>query len=344
MKMGSLNAELNENDDHSGSATESDEPTNTKTETDEDKEKECPCPPTPASCPYQVNEKVLAFFQSHVYEAKGWNKSWDEWVGVHRLMKDTEANRHRQPVFTKKRDEDKNLKSGHALQMKPRSSNVGRGRKRKNDSLNKETNGLQMENFVNIQIPPPLKKQLVDDCEFITHLGKLVKLPRTPNVDDILEKYCDYRSKKDGLVADSTGEIVKGLQCYFDKALPIMLLYKSEREQYEDSMAADVSPSSVYGAEHLLRLFVKLPELLVHAKIEEETLTLLQHKLVDLLKVYILGVDLLEVTLCMVRFFFFFKSLLMPCRFLQKHQSTFFLSRYHSAEDVETSANKQEDD
>lgn len=155
MKMGSLNAELNENDDHSGSATESDEPTNTKTETDEDKEKECPCPPTPASCPYQVNEKVLAFFQSHVYEAKviqvqyrlkewtfrvhylGWNKSWDEWVGVHRLMKDTEANRHRQPVFTKKRDEDKNLKSGHALQMKPRSSNVGRGRKRKNDSLNK---------------------------------------------------------------------------------------------------------------------------------------------------------------------------------------------------------------
>ncbi|KAH9758115.1 protein MRG2 [Citrus sinensis] len=295
--MGSLNAELNENDDHSGSATESDEPTNTKTETDEDKEKECPCPPTPASCPYQVNEKVLAFFQSHVYEAKviqvqyrlkewtfrvhylGWNKSWDEWVGVHRLMKDTEANRHRQPVFTKKRDEDKNLKSGHALQMKPRSSNVGRGRKRKNDSLN-----------------------------------KLVKLPRTPNVDDILEKYCDYRSKKDGLVADSTGEIVKGLRCYFDKALPIMLLYKSEREQYEDSMAADVSPSSVYGAEHLLRLFVKLPELLVHAKIEEETLTLLQHKLVDLLK------------------------------FLQKHQSTFFLSRYHSAEDVETSANKQEDD
>lgn len=37
-----------------------------------------------------------------------------------------------------------------------------------------ETNGLQMENFVNIQIPPPLKKQLVDDCEFITHLGKVV--------------------------------------------------------------------------------------------------------------------------------------------------------------------------
>lgn len=31
-----------------------------------------------------------------------------------------------------------------------------------------------MENFVNIQIPPPLKKQLVDDCEFITHLGKVV--------------------------------------------------------------------------------------------------------------------------------------------------------------------------
>lgn len=59
----------------------------------------------------------------------------------------------------------------------------------------------------------------------------------------------DYR--KD----ESIGEIVKGLICYFDKALPVMLLYKSERQQYEELMINDVSPSSIYGAEHLLRLF-----------------------------------------------------------------------------------------
>ena len=51
------------------------------------------------------------------------------------------------------------------------------------------------------------------------------------------------------------GEILKGLRCYFDKALVAMLLYKNEREQYQEAVSDKVSPSSVYGAEHLLRLF-----------------------------------------------------------------------------------------
>lgn len=51
------------------------------------------------------------------------------------------------------------------------------------------------------------------------------------------------------------GEILKGIRCYFDKALLAMLLYKNEREQYEAAVGDKVSPSSVYGAEHLLRLF-----------------------------------------------------------------------------------------
>ncbi|KAK1556047.1 hypothetical protein Q3G72_034992 [Acer saccharum] len=113
--------------------------------------------------------------------------------------------------------------------------------------------------------------------------------------------------------ADSTEEIVKGLQCYFDKALQVRLLYKTERQQYEDAVAVGHSPSTIYGVEHLLRLFVKLPELLDHIKIEEETLEELQQKLVEFLK------------------------------FLQKNQSAFFLSTYHVAEAVETSTNKQDD-
>ncbi|KAJ0024595.1 hypothetical protein Pint_08713 [Pistacia integerrima] len=161
---------------------------------------------------------------------------------------------------------------------------VARGKKRKNDCLDKEKGHIPMENFVNLQIPPTLQKQLVDDCGSITHLGKLVKLPCTPTVDDILEKYRHYRLEKDGLIADSTREMIKGLHSFFDKALPIMLLYKSERQQYEDTMAVMVAPSTIYGAEHLLRLFVKLPELLVHAKIEEETSTKLQQILLDFLE------------------------------------------------------------
>ncbi|KAI9200999.1 hypothetical protein LWI28_016333 [Acer negundo] len=289
------------------------------------------CPPMLDSSPFEENEKVIVFHNSFLYTAKvekvdyqmnkwkyyvhyyGWKKNWDEWVGVDRLMKHTEENTKRQQLLiNQKQDIEKNLKSGRG-HMKPKGSKVAMGKKRKHESLNKEKGSITLEHVVNLQIPPTLKKQLVDDCESITHLGKLVKLPRSPNVDEILNKYCDYRSKKDGLRANSTEEIVKGLQCYFDKALPVMLLYKTEREQYEDAVAVGHSPSTIYGAEHLLRLFVKLPELLVHIKIEEETLKELQQKLVEFLK------------------------------FLQKNQSAFFLSTYPVPEDVETSTNKQDD-
>jgi mortality factor 4-like protein 1 len=91
---------------------------------------------------------------------------------------------------------------------------------------------------------------------------------------------------------------LKGIRIYFDKALPVMLLYKKERKQYHETVVDDVPPSMVYGAEHLLRLFVKLPELLAFVYIEEETVTHLQQKLLDFLK------------------------------FLQKNQNTFFLSAY----------------
>lgn len=56
-------------------------------------------------------------------------------------------------------------------------------------------------------------------------------------------------------MTDSITEILNGLRCYFDKALPLMLLYKKERQQYHEAVTNNVSPSTVYGAEHLLRLF-----------------------------------------------------------------------------------------
>jgi mortality factor 4-like protein 1 len=109
-----------------------------------------------------------------------------------------------------------------------------------------------------IQIPASLKKQLTDDWEYIAQKDKVVKLPRSPNVDEILSKYLEFKTKKDGMVTDSVAEILKGIRSYFDKALPVMLLYKKERRQYQESIVDDTSPSTVYGAEHLLRLFGKI--------------------------------------------------------------------------------------
>lgn len=267
-----------------------------ESETDED------LAPSLDSSPYIEGERVLVSHNKRIYNAKvmqveyrkkecrflvhylGWNKNWDEWVAIDRLMKHNDENVQKQKAINAKQDADKNLNRGRAVHIRPKSSNAARGRKRKNDSLCKEKGAICSEKFVNLQLPLILKKQLVDDCEFITQLGKLVKLPRSPNVDGILKKYLEYRSKKDGMVADSVREILKGLRCYFNKALPVLLLYKTEHQQYEEMIADDVSPATVYGAEHLLRLFVKLPELLSLISIEEETMIELQLKLVDFLK------------------------------------------------------------
>ncbi|XP_004287991.1 PREDICTED: mortality factor 4-like protein 1 [Fragaria vesca subsp. vesca] len=283
---------------------------------------------------YSEGEKILAYHGPRIYEAKvqkaeirknewryfvhylGWNKNWDEWVGVDRILKYTEENIMKQQALDKKQGVDKNTKSGRSAHTKPKSSadakaekedqknNVAKGKKRKNDS-GTEKESVNLEKLVKIQIPVSLRKQLVEDWEFVCEQDKLVNLPRSPTVDDILQKYLDYRTKKDGKLTDPVGEVLKGIRCYFDKALPLILLYKKERKQYHETVVGDVSPSTIYGAEHLLRLFVKLPELLAYVNIEEETLTRLQQQLIDLLK------------------------------FLQKNQSTFFLSAYDGSKSVD---------
>ncbi|KMZ71336.1 Mortality factor 4 like 1 [Zostera marina] len=275
---------------------------------------------------YSEEETVLAFHGPLLYKAKvqkveyrkkewrhfvhytGWSKNWDEWVGTERLLKFTDENIERQKALQKQAG-DKNVKS-RSSHNKPKGSNDAKtdkeetkifgskGKKRKAYSGVEEKDTRSTEKAVSIPLPSTLKKQLVDNWEFTTQLGKLVKLPRTPNVDDILKKYLDYRTKKDGLISDSLGEILKGIRCYFDKALPEMLLYKKECQQYEEAIVGNISPSSVYGAEHLLRLFVKLPELLAYVNMEEEALSKLQQNLLDFLK------------------------------YLQKNQSAFFLSSY----------------
>lgn len=247
------------------------------------------------STPFRQGEKVLAYHNSRIYEAKvlevdspkkrfyvhylGWNRKWDEWVDMDRLMKHNEENLQKQ----------KALDNEQLTKLNPQNPNVIRGKKRK-----------AMSKLIDLQIPPTLKKHLVDYCEYITHTGKLVKLPCSPNVNDILKLYLEHRSNKDGRDSDSAEEVISGLSCYFDKALPAMLLYKGERQQYEEATANQISPSKIYGAEHLLRLFVKLPDILYHANIEEDTLSELQHNLQDFLK------------------------------FLQKKQSLFFMSTYET--------------
>ncbi|CAN1815117.1 Protein MRG1 [Linum perenne] len=249
--------------------------------------------PLPDSNHFTEGERVLAYHGPRIYEAKvqkaelrkkEWKyfvhylriaNSWDEWVGADRLMKHTEENILKQQALDKKQNIDKSSRLGRG-HTKPKNSSgqlcsqqnlsccSTKSKRRKTDSTTEKGNA-SIDKLGKIQIPSTLKKQLVDDWDFVTQQEKLVKLPRSPTVDDILAKYLEYKSKKEGVMTDSTGEVLKGLRCYFDKALPVMLLYKNERQQYQNAVKEDVSPSTIYGAEHLLRLFGMLLDSLSHS-------------------------------------------------------------------------------
>ncbi|PNW71228.1 hypothetical protein CHLRE_16g692400v5 [Chlamydomonas reinhardtii] len=127
--------------------------------------------------------------------------------------------------------------------------------------------GLQLE----LDISPILKKALLDDYDAVVTDGRLVPLPRTPCVADLLRRYAEHTSEVAAAAhvsqagAGIAAEVAAGLRGYFDKSAMAVLLYRSERPQAMALLSDGRLPSSVYGAEHLLRLFVKLPELLAAA-------------------------------------------------------------------------------
>ncbi|CAO3660093.1 unnamed protein product [Rhizopus stolonifer] len=81
-----------------------------------------------------------------------------------------------------------------------------------------------------------------------THLT----IPGECTVDKILDDYKHQYPVKD----DILDEFIQGIRLYFNKTLNVLLLYRNEYQQYYDT-CINKSPSSVYGPEHLLRLFGK---------------------------------------------------------------------------------------
>lgn len=246
----------------------------------------------------------------------GWKKTWDEWVPETRLLKYNDENLARKATL---QDAAKagSLSSSNTTEKASSSSSAKRGRdsdargssrgtKRSRDTVDTEEDFLKRPE-VKISLPDELKLQLVDDWENITKKGELVPLPRKPCVKDILEDYKKhYLSHKSGKRSPAVvDEVLKGLKLYFDRSLGQNLLYRFERAQYVDyrkkngpkmgdgdvgnarsgsgSMGGDMEPSDVYGAEHLLRLFVNLPMIIVHTSMDAESISLLKEHLAEFL-------------------------------------------------------------
>ncbi|KTW26545.1 uncharacterized protein T551_03462 [Pneumocystis jirovecii RU7] len=242
---------------------------------------------------------------------KGWKSTWDEWVPEDRALKWTEENLATQrelrmaALAAQKKTGKKS--SGRSSESADGPSH-SRGQKRLRDvDLEKEEDFIAKPE-INIAIPDALKAQLVDDWENITKNQQLVSLPRSPTVTEILQNYKNsvsstQKKRFSNADADIFEEVISGIKLYFDRCLGNILLYRFERQQYSDIRKTykDKEMSDIYGAEHLLRLFVSLPELIAHTNMDHQSIQILKNYIKEFLK------------------------------FLTKNQSEYFLKVYENA-------------
>jgi len=232
---------------------------------------------------------------------KGWKRTWDEWVPEDRVLPPTEENYAQQqklrelanPIPTaapKKKGLVPDGKKGTGA-TGPDSAPKGVKRSRDHD-IEKQSDFLSRPE-IKLTIPDTLKSILVDDWENVTKHQQLVPLPRKPNVVGILKAYSaaekSARPKRPGSAeADIFEEVVSGIKVYFDRCLGNILLYRFERQQYVDirrtNEGKEMEMSEIYGAEHLLRLFVSLPGLIAHTSMDQQSIQTLKDHIEGILK------------------------------------------------------------
>ncbi|MCJ1400272.1 Esa1p-associated factor [Xylographa trunciseda] len=168
------------------------------------------------------------------------------------------------------------------------------------DTQDSNDTAFQEESFhsrphIRIPCPDNLKSLLVDDWENVTKNLLLVPLPSKTPVTLILDTYFDEEKGKRRLgsaEADLLEEVVAGVKEYFDKCLGRILLYRFEREQFFDVRSLwegavggeweGKGPGDVYGAEHLARLFVSMPELIAQTNMDHQAVNRLREELAKL--------------------------------------------------------------
>ncbi|TPX48748.1 hypothetical protein SeLEV6574_g01850 [Synchytrium endobioticum] len=159
------------------------------------------------------------------------------------------------------------------------------------DRRKSKVDDAKKQDLIKIVVPDSLKQRLASDHDHVHLQEKVVSLPKKPTVYEILESYKTYKLSNTHSPADPEVliEVIHGMRLYFDKTLSNQLLYNgNEKKQYTKQMRniggqQDTLASNVYGAEHLLRLFVNLPTLLAETYTDNETIEILKSLVSDLL-------------------------------------------------------------
>ncbi|KAI5830745.1 hypothetical protein K523DRAFT_271462 [Schizophyllum commune Tattone D] len=127
-----------------------------------------------------------------------------------------------------------------------------------------------------LDMPASLRRILVDDWENVQKKQLIIRMPCSPNVDEILhgfQTYLETEPLEDSLCDPKVyaSIIAGGIKVYFEKAIGRNLLYPPERTQYSGwrtqfKTGQHVTPettkdmSEAYGAMHLLRLMANFPQ------------------------------------------------------------------------------------
>jgi len=171
---------------------------------------------------------------------------------------------------------------------------TGRGPRRNRDYDLEQEEGFHARPSIKLVIPDHLKAILVDDWENVTKNQQLVPLPTPHPVNSILADYLAVEKPKrqpGSAQADILEEMVAGLKEYFEKCLGRILLYRFERNQYlemrelwagGDGEWTGKSAGDTYGAEHLCRLLVSLPELIAQTNMDQQSVNRLREELAKL--------------------------------------------------------------
>uniref|UniRef100_A0A4X2JQG7 MRG domain-containing protein n=1 Tax=Vombatus ursinus TaxID=29139 RepID=A0A4X2JQG7_VOMUR len=140
----------------------------------------------------------------------------------------------------------------------------------------------------NIDIHAKLKPWLVTEWDLVTRQKKLFCLPAKKNVESILEDYERYERSHANAEEQiyAVSELVATIRAYFNVMLGSRLLYKFEKLQYTTILVNDlgVPLTEIYGAPHLLRLFVKLGDMLSCVFFDSYSITLLSKYLCHFVK------------------------------------------------------------